>query len=439
MAQYTWEEFYDKFYDWSESTQISRMSGLTDFGPSSEVFDVATEYADPKIATRFLKKAIKAGVKFTGDEIVNMIDNVTEEFIPALVMSNSVPYTRDELEYVAGYVSDDLLHRLEGARGIEYTDWKDFYEAYPSWTTEVFSERVKKLKTFGPSDEAFKVSNEFVKPNEVAAFIKQAVAAGVRFTPDEIIEISYAVEQDYVPELVKHNASPFIAEALEYLAKSLPEDEIENVIDESNIRFSQWEDFYQYYDEWDEKTQVRRAGDITDFGSAEEVSEVIQCFLDKECATAFTKLALKGGVEFPVAEIRELVCCVDSSLHRDLMRANSTKYTEDDFDYFYGLVEDKIIKYIAKEEKVPYTLPSEIQIQMPKQKGPGLFTAILAGLGMASLYDKHVNGSHHNGRCNGDCAHCPPHYGYRYGRWYYGHDHVHGCEFGGNRGSGSMD
>lgn len=53
MAQYTWEEFYDKFYDWSESTQISRMSGLTDFGPSSEVFDVATEYADPKIATRF--------------------------------------------------------------------------------------------------------------------------------------------------------------------------------------------------------------------------------------------------------------------------------------------------------------------------------------------------------------------------------------------------
>lgn len=86
MAQYTWDDFYDEFYDWSESTQISRMSGLTDFGPSSEVFDVATEYADPKIATRFLKKAVKAGVKFTGDEIVNMIDNVTEEFIPMSIM-----------------------------------------------------------------------------------------------------------------------------------------------------------------------------------------------------------------------------------------------------------------------------------------------------------------------------------------------------------------
>lgn len=38
----------------------------------------------------------------------------------------------------------------------------------------------------------------------------------------------------------------------------------------------------------------------------------------------------------------------------------------------------------------------------------------------------------HNGSCDGDCANCPAHYGYRYGRWYYGHHHTHGCEFGGN-------
>ena len=44
----------------------------------------------------------------------------------------------------------------------------------------------------------------------------------------------------------------------------------------------------------------------------------------------------------------------------------------------------------------------------------------------------------HNGKCDGDCKHCPPHYGYRYGKWYYGHDHAWGCEFGGNKCSGSM-
>lgn len=29
-------DYYDRFYDWSESTQASRLSGLTDFGPSSD-------------------------------------------------------------------------------------------------------------------------------------------------------------------------------------------------------------------------------------------------------------------------------------------------------------------------------------------------------------------------------------------------------------------
>lgn len=56
----------------------------------------------------------------------------------------------------------------------------------------------------------------------------------------------------------------------------------------------------------------------------------------------------------------------------------------------------------------------------------------------ALFLDETVRNSH-KGRCDGDCANCPPHYGYRYGRWYYGHDHVEGCQFGGNRCGGGMD
>lgn len=39
------------------------------------------------------------------------------------------------------------------------------------------------------------------------------------------------------------------------------------------------------------------------------------------------------------------------------------------------------------------------------------------------------------GHCNGDCDSCPAHYGYRYGRWYYGHGHQRGCQRGGNGGA----
>ena len=74
-----------------------------------------------------------------------------------------------------------------------------------------------------------------------------------------------------------------------------------------------------------------------------------------------------------------------------------------------------------------------------KPKKLGFFGTLAAILGASQGIDNMNRPQRHNDRCNGDCANCPPHYGYRYGRWYYGHDHVHGCEFGGNKGSGSMD
>ena len=41
---------------------------------------------------------------------------------------------------------------------------------------------------------------------------------------------------------------------------------------------------------------------------------------------------------------------------------------------------------------------------------------------------------HGSTRCDGNCDSCPPHYGYRHGRWYYGHGHRHSCQRGGNGG-----
>lgn len=61
----------------------------------------------------------------------------------------------------------------------------------------------------------------------------------------------------------------------------------------------------------------------------------------------------------------------------------------------------------------------------------GLFL-LFAGAELISGLSSKANRSHH---CNGDCASCPPHYGYRYGRWYYGHGHQSGCERGGRPGA----
>jgi len=41
----TWEEYYDKFYDWAESTQIKKLSSVDALGSADEVVEVMMELA----------------------------------------------------------------------------------------------------------------------------------------------------------------------------------------------------------------------------------------------------------------------------------------------------------------------------------------------------------------------------------------------------------
>ena len=71
-----WDQYYERFYDWSESTQINRISSLTDFGASEEVAEVIQSFMDGKAASRLIKKALEYGVKFSAQEVMDMIARV---------------------------------------------------------------------------------------------------------------------------------------------------------------------------------------------------------------------------------------------------------------------------------------------------------------------------------------------------------------------------
>ena len=94
-----------------------------------------------------------------------------------------------------------------------------------------------------------------------------------------------------------------------------------------------------------------------------------------------------------------------------------------------------MIKIVSKRSGIPYEDPQvayKKALNAEKSNKPGGILSALLGFSASGNSGK---GKGHNGRCNGDCANCPPHYGYRYGRWYYGHQHTDGCEFGGNGGT----
>ena len=61
MRQYTWDEYYEKFYDWAESTQVRNLSGLTSLGSADEVGEIIIELqTNVPAANRLLRKAVDA-------------------------------------------------------------------------------------------------------------------------------------------------------------------------------------------------------------------------------------------------------------------------------------------------------------------------------------------------------------------------------------------
>lgn len=230
------------------------------------------------------------------------------------------------------------------------------------------------------------------------------------------------------------------------------------------MRTYTWDEYYEKFYDWAESTQVRNLSALTSLGTADEVGEIIiELQVNVPAANRLLKKAVTAQLAFSGSDLVEFACINDKELAIAAVRNSAGRLTSEDMEYLYGEIDDEVIIEICKQQNLvlPEDLreeeeyedeePEEIEEEEPLEevdiyvddyypppKRPGFFATlfgVIAGIDMATGSNHH----RHNGRCNGDCANCPPHYGYRYGRWYYGHDHVHGCEFGGNKGSGSMD
>jgi len=291
----TWAEYYDKFYDWSESTQISRLSSVKDFGPASEVCEIAEAFCDEKIASRLIRKALAAGVKFSSEEVSNL----------------------------EGVITDELFMELTQSLGGSMS-WELFYDHFYDWKMSTRRSNAIAQKQFGPAQEVVDIAVELLDEETATKLLNNAHAAGVRFSAEEILQLDGTVTGSIIAKLAMNASDTLTAEDLDDISYLMSDTEIE-------------------------------------------------------------KVAKKHGITV----------------------------TEEEDEFW--------------EEAAPHR----------KRSGIGLFGAVLLGLSLFGGRPK--SKKKHNGHCDGDCANCPPHYGYRYGRWYYGRHHQYGCQFGGNHGGGGLD
>lgn len=114
----TWNEYYDKCSDWAISTQVSKISQLTDFGPSDQVWEIAQDYMDGKAASRLIRKAVAAGVHFTGEEIEEMLYYADMDSVNQAVKAAALPLTEDQIFTIQGIVDDDILAEVARESGV---------------------------------------------------------------------------------------------------------------------------------------------------------------------------------------------------------------------------------------------------------------------------------------------------------------------------------
>ena len=221
------------------------------------------------------------------------------------------------------------------------------------------------------------------------------------------------------------------------------------------MRTYTWDEYYEKFYEWAESTRIKNLTYLENLGDPEEVTEILLELKDNpNASTRLLRKAIDEKVKFTGENILDLFFWeFDKELLMKVLWNSADILTAEDIEGLYLTVDDSVLLQLCEKGNIP--VPEDLRedvfweleeefiedeeiIEYPKQKKIGFFGhafAILAAIGSVSSSNKN---NRHSGRCDGDCANCPPHYGYRYGRWYYGKGHVHVCHFGGNRGNGGF-
>ena len=116
----TWAEYYDKFYDWSESTQVNKLSSVEALGPTDEVAEVLMEFAfnREEIANRLAGKAIDQNVVFSVDNLMDFTGSIDVELQNQLARLAVNSLSKEDFEKLDGFLDADILVELYKTKGL---------------------------------------------------------------------------------------------------------------------------------------------------------------------------------------------------------------------------------------------------------------------------------------------------------------------------------
>ena len=116
-----WEEYYEKVFEWAASTSVSRMSKLESFGPPEQIVEVIEEigFDDEKGATRLLKKAVAAGIRFTAEQLMDLYTPCEETAVNDAVRFCADRFTTEDLDTLYCFCDEEVLLEIARTHGIK--------------------------------------------------------------------------------------------------------------------------------------------------------------------------------------------------------------------------------------------------------------------------------------------------------------------------------
>lgn len=213
----TWEEYYEKIWEWEPSTMVKHMSELSSFGPPEEVMEAIVEisFGDPKGATGMLRKALDAGIKFNGEQLSNISGDCDESEMERALSLSADQFTAQDMEDLYGAYEDVRLIEIalqynltipeELAEEneellIPNTDtpigWERFYNNYDNWTKAYAKKRFGALTSYGEEEELTEVICNLFDDDKAGAskYIRKMLDQGIIFSGDNLVEIAYVCD-----------------------------------------------------------------------------------------------------------------------------------------------------------------------------------------------------------------------------------------------------
>ena len=319
--------------------------------------------------------------------------------------------------------------------------WEQYYDGFYEWSSGTQIRYLARLDGYGSGAQTAEIAAELAEagdggPAAAKRLIMRAVENGVRFTAEEVIEMAGAdIEEDTLKYALATVREPltggqivtfsdyFDDDVLEKLIKDkrggLTPEEMSSIDDRdmsdgklaramaaAEPRLSPGQILALMY-ALDEETLSRAVTESREPFTPEQITELTDYVSEK----ALSEAVMKAKEPFTPEQVSDLLYYVDDGALSKAVKNTKGKFTkeqreeleESGFCFSNGIFEDTDS---GKESR-----------ETVHEFGGGCLLGLL-GIFLGS--SKKEDGS--------SCHDSAPHYGYRYGRWYYGNDHSYGCE-----------